>query len=101
MSELMYVAPREIWEQCVGLFEESHYLVLDDGSLLICARFKDRANELAWRTQPGINWLRDGEIPDYHLDKMKSLGVQKGHTLQDLERMASRIHPLVSRTGTE
>jgi len=110
-----YVAPKSIWRAHVDLFHSrigSHYVDLAGGMVLVSTDFDNPAAEEKWHLHPEVArlWnstteqsskLSDLLLPAHarkqftqaHLAALNSIGITGEHTVADVHRIASTLHP--------
>lgn len=81
---------------------EWHGIELEDGRLLVCVRWKDECEEMHWSNHPAVHPLPHPILestvpiePDHVTILSRRLLVEPGHTVLDVIREVSKIHPLM------
>jgi hypothetical protein len=83
-------------------FQNSHYIDLDDGKILLCAEFRNEEFEGRWLKQPHILELPhalSGEVlTQAHVDQLAEHipGVSVSDNAWTLAKKVAKIHPLMS-----
>ena len=115
MARRFYITQKHVWRTHVDLFHSktgSHYVDLTNGMVLVSTDFDSDSAEEKWHSHPEVarlwnsgtergNKLSDLLLPTNahkrftvaHLAALASIGVTGMHTLADVHKLASALHP--------
>jgi hypothetical protein len=99
-----YIADKQVFIDNCDLFHQTlgaHYIDLPSGKILISAHFQQtHAGIEKWESLSGVNPLPHPlfapatPLPPAAVTVLSSLGIVTGHTVMDVIKAASAIHPL-------
>ena len=115
MAKRFYITTKYVWKTHVDLFHSvtgSHYVDLANGMVLVSTDFDSARAEETWHSHPAVARLwnstseRTSKLSDLlqpgnahkqftaaHLAALASIGVTGDHTVADVHRIASALHP--------